>query len=184
MKYYVYTLMNQYGAVEYVGQTYNTDKRMQAHTKFNDGKFYGRTDLTLELVKEFDNRRDAMKYEGELKLALNMEWTEKTGAIKGGTIGGRKGGLIGGRKHIESGHIQKLGRKAVESGRLKMIGKVAAENASLCLSAYRKDGTYIGTYPSQAECARQLGINTTHIAACFNGRLKSIHGYTFKRELK
>jgi predicted GIY-YIG superfamily endonuclease len=88
MKHYVYVLMNEYGVVEYVGCTKRLDRRLYEHTKCTPtnigmGKFHGRTDLILEIVKEFDTRNEAEAYEGELKLQLGFEWTEQTYVIKG-----------------------------------------------------------------------------------------------------
>jgi len=96
MKYYVYVLMNGYGIVEYVGYSKNLKQRIYDHTQRNpkwglhNGKFYGRTDITMEVIKKFDTKKEARDYEGELKIQLGFEWTERTCGIKGGKIGGPK----------------------------------------------------------------------------------------------
>ena len=80
-KYYVYELINSLGTVEYVGCTYRPKYRFNQHTKrkpsLGHGKFYGRQDLTMHIVKEFHIRKEAFLFEGELKLSHGMEWTEK-----------------------------------------------------------------------------------------------------------
>ena len=79
----VYELINTLGSIEYVGVTNNPPYRFWQHTK-RYPQFLGRTDVVMHIVKKFDNRSEALMYEGELKLEYGMEWTEKTGAIKGG----------------------------------------------------------------------------------------------------
>lgn len=72
-KFYVYELVNSLGVVEYVGETTNPKNRFYNHTKrkqYNgngNGKFYGRTDITLSVVNEFDNKKDAFNYQCELQ---------------------------------------------------------------------------------------------------------------------
>jgi predicted GIY-YIG superfamily endonuclease len=165
MKHYVYVLMNEYGTVEYVGYSKNLKQRFDNHTKSKpeyrngNGKFYGRTDLIMEVIKEFPTKKEAEEYEGELKLQLGFEWTEKTRNSKAGKIGGK----IGGRKNIGNGII----------------------HAETPISTYGKDtGEYVGTYPSMKECARQLNLYTQNIYHFFNGRYKQTGGYTFKKETK
>jgi len=109
-KYYVYELVNQQGYVEDVGETYTPDIRMKQHTKLKPtssgiGKWYGRDDLIMNIVKEFDNRTDALKLEGQLKLVHGIEWTER--------IRSSKGGSIQGPKNVESGHFESI--KTTES---------------------------------------------------------------------
>jgi predicted GIY-YIG superfamily endonuclease len=78
-KYYVYEIRNSLGIVEYVGETANPKERFGRHvwrrpclTKKGNvsngvGGFYGRTDVSLNIVKEFDNRKDAFNYQCELQ---------------------------------------------------------------------------------------------------------------------
>ena len=80
----VYLLRNtNTGEVEYVGCTTNPAKRMYNHTKVSPeydggvGMFFGRTDLEMVPVKHFDDKLDALKYEGKLKKQYQMEWTEE-----------------------------------------------------------------------------------------------------------
>ena len=80
----VYLLRNtNTGEVEYVGCTQNPKRRFFQHTKVKpiyskgEGKFFGRKDLELVEVKEFEDKIDALKYEGKLKLQYGFEWTEE-----------------------------------------------------------------------------------------------------------
>ena len=72
-KKYVYELTNAYGIVEYVGESINPIGRFREHThrKFRPkkgcGKFYGRTDLTLNILAEFENYKEAFDYQCQLQ---------------------------------------------------------------------------------------------------------------------
>jgi predicted GIY-YIG superfamily endonuclease len=146
MKHKVYVLLNEYGVVEYVGYSKNPKQRFnvhktKAHPKSGTGKFNGRTDITIEIVKEFDTKKEAELYEGELKLQLGFEWTEKTRAKKCG------------------------------------------EATNIPIFAYDKvTGNYVGSYSSQHECARSLGLWVQHINGCLKGRIKSTGGYIFSNK--
>ncbi len=93
--YHVYELVNSQGAVEYVGRTTRPVGRMYQHTKTKPivssghGKFYGRTDLMMNIVKTFTNSKDASRHEGELKLSHGLQWTERENNIRNGQIGGK-----------------------------------------------------------------------------------------------
>lgn len=101
-KYYVYELINLMGTVEYVGQTYRPKTRMYGHTKVKpsinnlnrEGKFYGRQDLIMNIVAEFDDKKDALELEGMLKLSYGMEWTERNQNINRPVIVYKKDGSI------------------------------------------------------------------------------------------
>ena len=84
-KWYVYELYNLLGTVEYVGESSYLDKRFKEHTKSKRGKFYNRTDISMNVVKTFDNRRDAYYYQIELQKQYSLETDiEKIGKyIKG-----------------------------------------------------------------------------------------------------
>ena len=70
---YVYELYNLAGTIEWVGETINPKSRLYSHTKRKhhptngNGKFYGRTDITMNIVAQFDNRPDAWKYQCQLQ---------------------------------------------------------------------------------------------------------------------
>jgi predicted GIY-YIG superfamily endonuclease len=112
--YKVYELINSIGTVEYVGVTMNPEIRWRQHVistpKAGNGMFHGRFDLSINIVKELNSRKEAMLEEGILKQSYGMEWTELTGAIRGRSIGGKIGGQIQGRKNVESGQISINGK--------------------------------------------------------------------------
>lgn len=85
--YSVYELINTLGSIEYVGVTNNPPYRFWQHTKRSDGrngKFLHRSDITMYIVCETYDKKEALQLEGKLKLEYGMEWTEKTRSIKGG----------------------------------------------------------------------------------------------------
>jgi hypothetical protein len=73
MKSYVYELVNDDGNVEYVGESINPEFRFKRHTHYkphkasNVGKFYGRNDLKLKIIKEFNSKKEAFQYQCELQ---------------------------------------------------------------------------------------------------------------------
>jgi predicted GIY-YIG superfamily endonuclease len=69
---YVYELYNELGSVEYVGESRNLKARMEQH-KCKNGKFYGRTDIHINIVKEFNSKTDAFKFQCQLQKEYNME---------------------------------------------------------------------------------------------------------------
>jgi len=81
---YVYELRNESGKIEYVGVSIQPKKRFRFHTTArprNDngcGYFFGRTDLKLNIVGEYNIKELALAEEGRLKILNNFEWTEKT----------------------------------------------------------------------------------------------------------
>lgn len=71
--YVVYQLVNGNGKVEYVGHTKNPKTRLNNHTCVN-GKFAGRTDLRLEVIKSgFRKKSRAFEYECKLQKELGWE---------------------------------------------------------------------------------------------------------------
>ena len=88
----VYLLRNtDTGEVEYVGCTQNPKRRIFQHTRVKpgyskgEGKFYGRTDLELVPVKEFDNKPEAVRYEVKLKKQYGFnsgEWEALSKEVK------------------------------------------------------------------------------------------------------
>ena len=59
----VYKVINEEGIVEHVGHTANLEERIKKHTKHKraagQGKFYKRTDVTFEVISEWDTRTQA-----------------------------------------------------------------------------------------------------------------------------
>ena len=64
---HVYELYNLVGTIEWVGETINPKYRFIQHTKKKAGKFYGRTDISMHIVKLFDNGKEAWDYQCELQ---------------------------------------------------------------------------------------------------------------------
>ena len=62
---YLYALINEAGVVEYVGETKSTRWRMYDHCKRKRGRFYGRTDLTLEVLSEHECRFESYRVQCE-----------------------------------------------------------------------------------------------------------------------
>lgn len=95
-KYYVYELVNQEGKVEYVGCSYRPKERMKDHLKKpsnsnkGNGKFYGRTDLKMNIVKSFVDKKEARLFEGKHKINNGFEWTEALNGKKYGKYVGIK----------------------------------------------------------------------------------------------
>ena len=73
MKHFVYELFNSQGEVEYVGETGNPNQRFYSHTKKKAGKFYGRTDISMRIVKDFDNKKEAFYFQCNLQKEHNLE---------------------------------------------------------------------------------------------------------------
>ena len=127
--YYTYELINFLGTIEYVGQSYRPQYRFRQHTLTRAGKFFGRQDLYLHIVAEYDTVKEALLAEGLLKAEHGFEWTERTHLqeaarknVENGTLDRiRKENWLHnrekmmrtmqeiGRRHTESGHIQKVG---------------------------------------------------------------------------
>ncbi len=84
--YYVYELRNLEHQVEYVGYTTKITgrgNRLYQHTRVQpghngSGKFYGRTDITLDVVYETLCKKEARELEGKVKLSHGLEWSERT----------------------------------------------------------------------------------------------------------
>ena len=159
-KYYVYELVNNSGEVEYVGQTYRPKRRFWDHTKSKatisgTGKFYGRQDLMMYIVNEFDNVKDARLYEGQLKLSYGMEWIERETGIR-------------------------LAKKYATAEAAKHM---ALANRKPIL-VYKKDGSFVGEYASSSEFSRVLGIKPGHVLRVVDGKglRKSVKGYIIKKK--
>jgi predicted GIY-YIG superfamily endonuclease len=75
---YVYELINLMGTVEYVGETIRPAARFANHIRHKNckgnsiGLFYGRQDLHMHIVKEFNNHKDAFDYQCKLQLDYNL----------------------------------------------------------------------------------------------------------------
>jgi len=159
-KRYVYELINLMGTVEYVGNSYRPTYRLYQHTKVKPvdgitgmGKFYGRADLVMNLVKEFDTEREANLFEGELKLSYGMNWDERERSVKGGRTTGLRYGRINGIKHN-----------------------------SKPVMVYKTDGTYVGEYYSAIEASRVLDLHQASVNRVVNNQQKQTQGYIIKKK--
>jgi hypothetical protein len=78
------------GTIEHVGETDNTKRRWKQHVKdkpyeySKNGKFYRRQDIVMNIVKEFDNKKDARRLETQLKLEYGLPTTERDRDRKNG----------------------------------------------------------------------------------------------------
>jgi predicted GIY-YIG superfamily endonuclease len=78
-KYYVYEIVNLMGTIEYVGETTMPKRRFYSHTKIapkkglGAGKFYKRLDVFMNIVSEFDNKKDAFDYQCNLQLEYGID---------------------------------------------------------------------------------------------------------------
>jgi predicted GIY-YIG superfamily endonuclease len=76
---YVYELTDQNGKVVYVGESVRPQTRLYEHTRRQPrhrsgyGRFYGRTDLTLEVVAQFDNRKDSFNHQCSLQVQYGLD---------------------------------------------------------------------------------------------------------------
>jgi predicted GIY-YIG superfamily endonuclease len=84
-KHFVYEIINILGTIEYVGETYDIEQRFQNHIS-KSGKFYGRNDIIINQVAEFDNRKDAFNYQCELQKQYGFE-TDFEKNLRGGPAG-------------------------------------------------------------------------------------------------
>jgi predicted GIY-YIG superfamily endonuclease len=91
-KHYVYEIVNLMGTVEYVGETDNIRTRFNSH-KGKDGNFYNRQDLIMNVVKEFNTKKEAWWYQVELQIYYGLE-TDREKNIRAA----KRGAMIGGKK--------------------------------------------------------------------------------------
>ena len=85
---HVYLLKDGNGKVIDVGESKDPPTRLYMKTKQKPGpriktNFYGRTDITQEVVSSHPTRKEARVEEGRLKLQYGLEWTERSGIIVG-----------------------------------------------------------------------------------------------------
>jgi predicted GIY-YIG superfamily endonuclease len=90
-KHYVYKLENE--IVEHIGHSSDIARRYNQHIyqKPNGsscGKFYGRTDLKIIVVKEFDTRKEAFAYQCELQKEYGFV-TDRDKSGYAGKLGGK-----------------------------------------------------------------------------------------------
>lgn len=89
---FVYELRDGENNVVYVGQTADPKRRLHSHTKSTSkssgmGKFYGRTDITMDVVAGPISKREALDLEHELQIQHGLV-TDRDKAGLGGKVGG------------------------------------------------------------------------------------------------
>jgi predicted GIY-YIG superfamily endonuclease len=76
-KYYVYEIVNLMGTVEYVGESINPKRRWIQHKckviSNGQGTFANRSDVFMNVVNEFDNRRNALDKQYELQIEYGLK---------------------------------------------------------------------------------------------------------------
>ena len=79
---YVYELYNLLGTIEYVGETTVPKHRLRCHKckskSSGNGKFYGRTDISMNIVKEFNSKKEAYAYQCQLQKQYGLETDAET----------------------------------------------------------------------------------------------------------
>jgi len=72
----VYELINLMGTVEYVGESTRPETRFREHTMHKPsngkGKFYQRYDIFMNIVAEFNTRKEARDFEEILQIEYNL----------------------------------------------------------------------------------------------------------------
>ena len=76
-KWYVYEIVNLMGTVEYVGESINPKRRWIQHKckviSNGQGTFANRSDVFMNVVNEFDNRRNALDKQYELQIEYGLK---------------------------------------------------------------------------------------------------------------
>ena len=86
-KWYVYEIVNLMGTVEYVGETTQPTQRFANHKRKlrspGSGRFGNRSDVFMNIVKEFDNKVHAFEYQCKLQKEYGLKTDkERIGNIK------------------------------------------------------------------------------------------------------
>ena len=98
--YKVYEIINSLGTIEWVGVSYRPEYRFGQHTRTPSGRFYSRQDLIINIVAEFNDRKNALELEEQLQIKYKLQTDRskkgfKTGAAS--SVSGKKNGKILGR---------------------------------------------------------------------------------------
>ena len=149
-KWYVYELINLMGTVEYVGESYRPDVRYNAHVKWLGGKFYGRGDIFMNIVKEFDKKTDAYHYQCLLQNQYGIESDRDKNAKNG-----KKYGYLGG-----------------------VPGRNSTKRAIICYTKCKTK--IIGEYDALIDAANDLDISVGNIHNVLSGRYNQTNGYYFQ----
>ena len=135
---HVYVLVNSNGIVEYVGETINPKQRLRNHTKKKAGKFYGRTDISMHVVKLCDNKKTAFNAQCLLQnnYGLQSDSEIMSDAQKGRTISEET------KQKLSDAHIGRTYKPMSLETKLKMSlaqkGRTISEETKLKMSESRK----------------------------------------------
>lgn len=177
MKYYIYHLPNfvyRDGSVGKIGCTHRLIQRKCTHK--------GRGHEGLQVLEVHEDVMIASAREQELQGDYGYK-VDRIPYYKSAAIGSTRG-KKGGQKNAESGHIRELGRatghKHVESGHLARVGREANVNKRQPINAYiYATGKCVGTFESQTDAAKQLGLYQGSIYNVLKGIAKRHGIYTF-----
>jgi predicted GIY-YIG superfamily endonuclease len=150
-KVFVYTIVNNNGKVEYVGETTNPKKRLYNHKSKikspGSGRFSNREDIFMNIVAEFNNRKDAFNYQCNLQKQYGFE-TDEEKRLKAQMIGGDVG------------------------------GKVTSEIYSKPVIVYDYNSNkFIGEFESTRKACIKLNLNNGNVISALNGKYKQTGGY-------
>lgn len=68
----IYKVVDVYNNILYVGQSVNPESRLSNHVSRKDGKFYGRKDLSIEIIAECYDRVIATFLEEIFQIKYNL----------------------------------------------------------------------------------------------------------------
>ena len=103
---FVYELINLLGTIEYVGETNNPKSRFNHHI-CRDGKFPKRHDLIMNIVKEFDTKREAYDYQCELQNEYGLKSDKEIMSEAMKKVGFKKGvQLLGAKAAFKAQNIE------------------------------------------------------------------------------
>lgn len=204
----IYKITNPKGKV-YIGQSWEIEKRFKRYqgyqcttqTKIHNSLVkYGWETHTFEIVHYLPkdvSQKIMDDYEllyTDLYKSCNIEMLN----LKEGGLGGRMSeetkiklrNILGpinreraktpeGKMHQSKGGMSNKGNRHSQETILKM----RKNRTSVNVDYFDSNGNFAGTYPSQAEASRQLGISQPLIWKLITQNRKSRKGYTFKKSL-
>jgi predicted GIY-YIG superfamily endonuclease len=150
-KVYVYTIVNTKGGVEYVGETTMPKKRFYNHKSklrsAGSGRFGNREDVFMNIVAEFNNRKDAFDYQCNLQKQYGFE-TDVEKRLKVHKIGGYNGGQVTAQRYSKAVLVYEY-----------------------------NSNKFIGEFESQRKASIKLNLNNGNVTSVLNGKYKQTGGY-------
>lgn len=132
-------------------------------------------------VQLYKDGKSQMLYIHRLVASLfipNPENKEQVNHIDGNKANNKVSNLEWATSKENLHHAEKLGLRSNVS---PMLGKKGILNpTSKCVNQYDKNGRYLATYYGVSEAARHVGVVSSSISACANGRHKTCAGYIWK----